>query len=540
MSHSSTSTLSFHDVTHTWPDGTTVLHDVDLGLGPGVHGLVGSNGSGKSTLLALAAGRLQPTHGAVVVHGDVAELRQDPLADTRDERAPATVADVLGIAPTIAALRAIEDGSTEPAHYDVVGDRWDVEDRAAAWLARLRLGVDLDRDVAGLSGGELVLLRTAALLLDDPDVLLLDEPSNNLDGRARGLLVEILASFSGLVLVASHDRALLEAADSITEVHAGSVRTVTGGWSAFEEHLESEQEAARRAVRDANADVRRQERDLAAARIALDRRARTARKAEREKRVPKIVAHGRRMQAQVSAGRFRGEHEGEVERARERLDEAEQAVRDDREVRLDLPGTRVPGSRDVLVLDDVVLPHVGTHVDLHLRGPERVGLVGANGSGKTTLLRVALGDLEPTSGTARLSVPAAHLTQRITLPDESASILENVRMRAPDVSPHDVRAQLARLLFRGRAADRVVSTLSGGERLRAALACLLLADPAPQLVVLDEPTNDLDVVSIGHLVQALRSFEGALLVVSHDEHFLDDLQLDRRVDLSIGERAPLT
>ena len=537
---SRTITLSFHEVSHTWPDGATVLHGVDLGLGPGVHGLVGSNGSGKSTLMALAAGRLQPTHGTVVVHGDVAELRQDPLADTRTEPAPATVADVLGVASTISALRAIEAGSTDLTHYDTVGDRWDVEERAAAWLARLRLDVALDRDVAGLSGGELVLLRTAALLLDDPDVLLLDEPSNNLDGRARRVLVETLGSFGGLVLVASHDRELLEAADSITEVHAGSVRTVTGGWSTFEEVLESEQEAARRAVRDANADVHRQERDLAAARIALDRRARTARKAEREKRVPKIVAHGRRMQAQVSAGRFRNEHEGEVERARERLAEAEHSVRDDREVTLDLPGTRVPASRDVLVLDDVVLPHVGTHVDLHVRGPERVGLVGANGSGKTTLLRVALGDLAPTSGTARLSVPAAHLTQRVTLPDESASILENVRLRAPDVSPHDVRAQLARLLFRGRAADRVVSTLSGGERLRAALACLLLADPAPQLVVLDEPTNDLDVVSIGHLVQALRSYAGALLVVSHDERFLDDLELDRRVDLSSGEGPRMT
>jgi ATPase subunit of ABC transporter with duplicated ATPase domains len=133
-----------------------------------------------------------------------------------------------------------------------------------------------------------------------------------------------------------------------------------------------------------------------------------------------------------------------------------------------------------------------------------------------------------------------HLAQRPALPDEQASVVDNVRQAAPDVPPQTVRAQLARLLFRGRDADRVVATLSGGERLRAALACVLLAEPAPQLLLLDEPTNDLDLVSVGHLVDALRGYEGALLVVSHDERFLDDLGLDRRVELpSPGEVVPL-
>ena len=187
-----------------------------------------------------------------------------------------------------------------------------------------------------------------------------------------------------------------------------------------------------------------------------------------------------------------------------------------------------------------MLPRVDTAVDLHLRGPERVALVGPNGSGKSTLLQVLLGELVPAAGSVRVGVPVGHLAQRPALPDEQASVVENVRRAAPDAPPQTVRAQLARLLFRGRDADRAVATLSGGERLRAALACVLLAEPAPQLLLLDEPTNDLDLVSVGHLVDALRGYEGALLVVSHDERFLDDLCLDRRLELpSPGGVVPL-
>ena len=529
--------LSFHHLTHAYPDGTRVLSDVDLDLGPGLHGLVGANGSGKSTLLRLADGTLAPTEGHVVAEGVVAVLPQDPLAGSPGR----TVADVLGIAATRSALRAIEAGSTDPADFDAVGDAWDVEERASAWLARLGLDVTLDRGLDGLSGGELRLLSVAALLLPRPDVVLLDEPTNDLDRRARGRLAEALRGFGGVALVASHDRELLEGVDTIVEVHDGAVRTVAGGWSTFEEVLAAEQEVARRGVRDAEADLRRQERELVEARTKLDRRARTARKAEVEKRVPKIVAHGRRMAAQQSAGKLRGAHEEEVAQARERLEAAQDLVRDDREIRLDLPGTAVPRTRDVLVAEGVVLPHVGRTVDLHLRGPDRVAVVGSNGSGKTTLLRVLLGEVEPVDGTVRLAVPVGVLTQRVVLPDEDASVVENVRLRAPDTDPQHVRAQLARLLFRGRAADQPVASLSGGERLRAALACLLLADPAPQLLVLDEPTNDLDLVGVGHLEQALRSYRGALLVVSHDERFLDALALDRRLDLgSVGGEGPST
>lgn len=516
--------LSLHDLTLTWPDGRTVLDGVTLDLSPGRHGLVGDNGSGKSTLLRILTSELPPTSGTRLVEGRLAHLPQDPLPEDA-----ATVADVLGVADRLAALQAVESGSVDPDVYDTIGDDWDVEARTTALLGRLGLDrLTLDRDASTLSGGELTLLALAARLLTEPDVLLLDEPTNNLDRPARERLLDVVDEFRGVLVVASHDRELLEHVDAVHEVRDGGVRTFGGDLTAYEAAVAVEREAAERDVRDAESDLRRQKRELAAAQVTLARRNRTAAKAEREKRVPKIVAHGRRMSAEVSAGKLRGEHEGNVEAARDRLSEADARLRDDEPIRVDLPETRVPATRDVVTTDGLVLAN-GLALDVHVRGPERIGLVGRNGSGKTTLLRTLVGELEPREGEVRLRVPARLLPQRPRLLVPGTSVAENVERLAPTASRQEVRSRLARFGLRGARADQDAGTLSGGERLRATLACLLLAEPAPQLLCLDEPTNDLDMRSVDRLVEALSGYEGALVVVSHDERFLDALGLDRTI-----------
>ena len=523
------SSLTFHDLSFTWPDGTTVIDDVDIDLGPRRHGLVGANGSGKSTLLRLLAGDLTPTSGKRRADGDVACLPQDPLRG--DEN---TVADVLGIGSTIDALRLIDGGDTDPRLLDVVGDDWNVEDRAAVELERLGLaGIGLDRGIATLSGGELVLLSLGARLLRRPSVLLLDEPTNNLDGVARGHLHDVVSTWTGCLVVASHDRALLSSVDVIGELRDGELRWFGGPYEVHEQIVAAEQEAARRAVRDAESDLRKQRRELADTHVKLAQRRRYGQKMFEQKREPKIVMGARKRAAEVSAGRLRGVHEDDVAEARERLDEAEDQVRDDREIRLDLPETVVPPSRVVLTTENLRIAHTGVAVDLDLRGRERVGLVGRNGSGKTTLLRTVVGEIAPAAGEVRLRVPARLLPQQMDVLDDHLSIVDNVRQHAPHADPQHVRHQLARMLFRARSAEQPASTLSGGERLRATLACVLLGEPAPQLLLLDEPTNNLDLVSVRRLVEALESYAGALMVVSHDEHFLDDLGLDRVVDLDV-------
>ncbi|MFD7530870.1 ABC-F family ATP-binding cassette domain-containing protein [Streptomyces sp. NPDC059849] len=517
--------LTCSALTFRWPDGTSVLDGLSLSIGRGRVGLVGNNGAGKSTLLRLLAGQLRPSQGSVTVGGSLAHLPQNITLDTtlRVDRA-------LGIAERREALRAVEAGDVDEKHFETIGDDWDVEERALATLGSLGLGgIELDRTVGQLSGGETVLLRLAALLLERPDVLLLDEPTNNLDAFARRRLYEAVDSWrSGVLVVVSHDRELLERVDRIAELRTGSVSWYGGGWSAYEEAVAAEQEAAGRMLRAAETDVRRQKRELEETHQKLARRQKNGRKAAAEGGLPKILAGRRKRSAQESAGRLRGVHEERLDEARERREEAAAAVRDDAEIRVSLPHTAVPTGRTVLSLHGL-RPRFGRlrEGNLQVNGPERIALVGRNGAGKTTLLRTLTGELTPLAGEARTFVPVRFLPQRLDVLDEELSVAANVARTAPGVTDNHIRAQLARFLFQGKRAEQPAGTLSGGERFRAALAATMLATPAPQLLMMDEPTNNLDIASVRQLTGALDSYEGALLIASHDPAFLGSVGITR-------------
>ncbi|MFE2842897.1 ATP-binding cassette domain-containing protein [Streptomyces scopuliridis] len=517
--------LTCSGLSFQWPDGTTVLDGLSLTIGRGRTGLVGANGTGKSTLLRLLAGLLHPSQGSVSAGGSLAHLPQNVTLDTA-----LRVDEALGIAERRGALRAIEAGDVRDTHFETIGDDWDVEERALATLGSLGLGdVELDRTVGQMSGGETVLLRLAALLLERPDILLLDEPTNNLDLSARRRLYEAVDSWrSGVLVVVSHDLELLERVDRIAELRAGSVSWYGGGWSAYQDALATEQEAAGRMLRTAEADVRRQKRELEETQVKLARRQRHSKKMDAQRRAPRIVAGERKRSAQESGDKLRGLQEDRLHEARERREEAADAIRHDAEIRVSLPHTAVPAGRTVLSLREL-RPRFGglREANLHVHGPERIALVGRNGAGKTTVLRTLTGELAPLSGEARTFVPLRFLPQRLDVLDDELSVAANVARLAPGLTDNHIRSQLARFLFKGARAEQRAGTLSGGERFRAALAAMMLAAPAPQLLMLDEPTNNLDTASVRQLTSALASYQGALLIASHDLPFLEAAGITR-------------
>jgi ATPase subunit of ABC transporter with duplicated ATPase domains len=556
-----TAAIICSDLGFNWPDGVSVLSGLTVSFGPGRTGLIGVNGSGKSTLLKLIAGELRPSSGVVRARGGVGYLPQAITLGTRR-----TVSDLLGITSARVALHAIEAGETAEDVYATVGDDWDVEERARAWLDRLGLThLGLDDRVERLSGGETILVGLAALFLRRPDIMLLDEPTNNLDLDARKRLYDAVASWNGVMVIVSHDRELLGLVDQIADLSGGQVRIYGGNLEAYEGLLAAEQAAAERAVTTAAAEVRREQRDLVEAQVKQARRDRMGRQVAASGSLPRIVAHARKRAAQETAGRSRELHSGRLQAARDRLDEAEQAVRDDAEIRVDLPGTAVPAGRTVLTVTGLGgtrwhpaspapeapeapeapaappapdAPPVAILTELILRGPERIALTGPNGSGKTTLLRAIAGLAARPGVTVRLGAVVGYLPQRLDILDDSLSVVDNVRAAAPAASVNEVRASLARFLFRGARAERAAALLSGGERFRAVLAALLLAQPAPQLLLLDEPTNNLDMASVRQLSQALEGYRGAILVASHDVPFLRSagitrwLRLDREAGLA--------
>ncbi|HIV58008.1 MAG TPA: ATP-binding cassette domain-containing protein [Candidatus Stackebrandtia faecavium] len=513
------SNLSF-----TWPDGSVVFEKLDFALNPAVTALVGDNGAGKTTLLRLLAGELPAGAGSISGVARVGYLPQElPL------RGEQRVADLLGISRQLAALRAIEAGDTDPENFAVIGEDWDVEERAEAVLSGLGLfQLSPDRRVDTLSGGEAMLIGFAGRLLQGPDVLILDEPTNNLDIVARQRLYDAIAAFNGTVIVVSHDRALLERVDTVAELRDGALRMFSGNIDDFEAAIDSEQEAAERMVRAAKADMNKQKSELADTQVKLARRVRYGKKMFENTREPRAVMRVRKRTAQESAGKLKGRHESELEAAKERLSKAEEQVRDDKRIVVDLPDTAVGSGKDIAQLRGLTFADMyGDGLDLHIQGPERIALLGANGSGKTTLLRLLIGQLAPRSGTVTVSVPVGYLSQRLDTLDDDVSVFDNVRHRNQEAPETILRTRLARFLFRAGRADQVVATLSGGERLRAALAATLSAEPPPQLLLLDEPTNNLDLASIGQLEDALAAYEGALLVASHDRGFLRKLGITR-------------
>ena len=572
-----TAAILCSDLSFSWPDGAPVLSGLTVSFGPGRTGLIGVNGSGKSTLLRLIAGELRPGSGVVRARGEVGYLPQAITLGTRR-----SVSDLLGITAARDALHAIEAGETGEAAFAAVGDDWDVEERARAWLDRLGLGrsslggVGLDDRVERLSGGETILVALAALFLRQPDIMLLDEPTNNLDLDARRRLYGAVASWSGVMVLVSHDRELLGLVDQIADLSGGQIRIYGGNLAAYEQLLAAEQAAAERTVTAASADVRREHRDLVGAQVKQARRDRQGRKVAASGGLPTIVTHARKRAAQETAGRSRQLHAERLQVARDRLEEAEQAVRDDAEIRVDLPGTAVPAGRTVLTMTGLAGPHwhpaspapeadpasaapeadpapaanpaattdsaavqPGVLAEFIVRGPERIALVGPNGAGKTTVLRAIAGLAGRPGVDVRLGAVVGYLPQRLDILDDSLSVVGNVRAAAPTASVNEVRASLARFLFRGERADRLAGTLSGGERFRAVLAALLLAQPAPQLLLLDEPTNNLDLASVRQLSEALEGYRGAILVASHDVPFLRSvgitrwLRLDREAGLTV-------
>ncbi len=514
------------------PDGRAVLSDLDLQFQPERTGIVGRNGVGKSTLLRLLTGELVPASGSIAVAGTLAMLEQTVQVD-----AAATIADLFGVRAALTLLRKAEVGAAtadELARAD-----WTLDARIDAALAALGLPMCADTPLGHLSGGQRTRAALAGTMFAAPDFLLLDEPTNNLDREGRAAVRGLLSGWRGGAIVVSHDRELLEEMDAIVELSSTGAARYGGGWSAYQARKAVEQAAAEADLAGAEKRIDAARRQAQAAHEKQDRRDRRGRARAARGDMPKILIGARKRRAEETraaasrlADRQRADAQAGLAAARARIETADP-------LSAGLPSTGLPLSRTVLALDRVVAgygaaPPVIDTLSLTVTGPERIAITGPNGSGKSTLLAVIAGTLAPRAGTVRVGVAFALFDQRVGLLDPARSIAANFLARNPGTTNNQCRAALARFGFRADAADRIVGTLSGGQLLRAGLACVLGAPQPPQLLILDEPGNHLDIDSLAAIESGLAAYDGALLVVSHDGAFLEAIGIDRTVELGLG------
>ncbi len=440
------------------------------------------------------------------------------------------------MAEPLARLMHLEAGEGRPG--DLEAADWTLPQRIDAALIEMGLaGAPLDRTAATLSGGQATRAALAALLIAEPDFILMDEPTNNLDAEGRAAVADLLERWQGGALVVSHDRSLLRRMDRIVELTGLGANVYGGNYDLYAARKADEEAAAARDLERAEQALARTERGI---QVAKERKARNdaaGRRSRLKNDIPKIMLNARAERAENTgaslnrlAARLRAEAEQDLADAQARIERV-------RRLSFDLPPSGLPAGRLALAFEDVSFQWpdgtpVLAGVSFRLTGPERVALTGPNGAGKTTLIRLAVGDLRPTEGEVRRGVPAALLDQRAALLRDDETLLENFRRLNPAMDDNGAYAALAKFVFRNVTALKPAGALSGGERLRAALACALMAARPPQLIVLDEPTNHLDLDSIAAVEAALAAYDGALIVASHDPDFLAAVGVEREIAIS--------
>ena len=579
--------ITLDHISYAHPGEPPLFTDLSAVFSAPLTGLIGDNGTGKTTLFRLILSEIKPSHGTISAPPRIAYLPQD-LGLSEHQH----LADIFGITKILRALDALESGDYSPSLYDTIGDAWDIEERTLATLAEYGFSPALATDAADphdirnllmrplstFSGGQTVTAALAALLHSNPEFILLDEPTNNLDSAAKNRLFAAFETLTCPAFIISHDRDLLARMNAIAEMHAdregqAHLRIFEGNYDAYRAVRKAEESAAHRRVSEAKNEMRKAERERVENQIKLDRNARRGRDFERSKRKPGLAMGLDKNSSERSAGKLRVAHESMVADARAAVSEAQENLRVQERIYLELAQDALPAGRKVLELqrvrkdpctsaqqsaefknayaqNTVSRETQSYEVDypfrcqefpeaLILTGPEHLRITGANGSGKTMLLNAIAHANDPDY---RSPVPpayrvlyclgnAAYLPQRITL-DPERTLLETVQRANQGASEQHLRDQLARLLFRRESVHQRIGELSGGERFRAALATVLLTSPVPQLLLLDEPTNNLDISSVDWLVQALDAYTGALIIVSHDEDFCERIRIDRTLSLS--------
>ena len=526
MTHATCVTLE--GVSYQLPDGSPLFSDLNLHLDQRHTGLVGRNGVGKSVLARLIAGDIAPTTGRCLRIGKVYYLAQYIT------HAPGqTVADLAGVQPIINALERIEQGSTAPADFDAVGEQWNIRQQLLDQLAHNNLEhLTPSTPTSRLSGGEAMRVALMGAFMSEAELLILDEPTNHLDREQRLALQAQLSHWPKALLVISHDRELLETMTRILELSALGLTSYGGGYSFYAQAKAQQQSAAEQQLAHAKLERNRQEQRLREQAEQLERRQARGNKSASTRNQAKILLGRQKERSQNSSGKWQQHQQTAREALSVRVRQAASQVEKQQAVFVYAPSTSQHSAAHIAELVDARLPYGFEPLrtlSLTLSRGQRVALLGPNGCGKSTVLKVLAGQVQTLAGQADVHVKTAYLDQHLALLNLECSVLEQLQALNRQLTESELRTRLAQLGLGAEQVNRPCAQLSGGERLKAAMACVFYAEQPAQLLLLDEPANHLDLVSLLALENRLNQYTGTLVVTSHDQRFLDAIGITHRL-----------
>ncbi|PUV24700.1 ABC-F family ATP-binding cassette domain-containing protein [Sphingobacterium athyrii] len=527
--------ISLQQVSYIHPNKDLLFENISLSINSQEKiALIGNNGVGKSTLLRMMAGDLSPSAGSI--HCDTRPLYVPQVTGQYDEF---TVAQALGIDKKLEALYAILEGDASEQNFNDLQEDWTLEERCQEAFRYWNLPeIHLKKKMSDLSGGQKTKILLAGIQIHACELILLDEPSNHLDFESKKQLYRWIESSKQTIIVVSHDRMLLNLLEDTLEMTVKGIKRYGGNYAFYESQKEIERHALQQ-------DIQHQEKAVKIAkekeRETIERQNRLNNRGQKKQEkagVARIMMNTLRNNAEKSTAKIKSVHQDKIGDIQSNLQGLRSTKAALDEIKIDLGNSIFPLGKSIIKATDINFQYNSTalwkeNIDLQLFSGDRVIIKGNNGSGKTTLVKLLLGRLTPTQGRIeRHNFSAIYLDQEYSLIDPQLSVYEQAQNYNTESLPeHEIKIRLNRFLFGKDDWDKSCKFLSGGEKMRLILCCLTIKQQAPDLIVLDEPTNNLDIQNIRVLTHAIQGYKGTLLVISHDEIFQQEIGIDSTINL---------
>lgn len=527
--------LILQNISYTHPSKDLLFSDINLSVNNHEKiALIGNNGIGKSTLLKIIAGELQSSCGQIIIEAEPYFVPQI-FGQFNHLR----IAYALQIENKLNALKEILNGNICEENFNWLNDDWTIEDRCKEALNYWQLnGLDLSQKMETLSGGQKTKVFLAGISIRQPELVLMDEPSNHLDISARQLLYDFILSTKSTLIVVSHDRKLLNFLDTVCELNKNGIKVYGGNYDFYKDQKQIEDNALNQNIQSKEKALRKakeKERETLERQQKLESRG----KGKQEKAgVARIMINTFRNNAENSSSKLKSVHEEKIGGISQELHELRSTLPDIGKMKFDFDNSGLHKGKVLFMAKQVNFAYNAQllwkdNLSFQITSGERIALKGTNGSGKTTLIKLILGTIELQTGTIyRADNKAVYIDQDYSLLDNKLKVYEQAQQfNVSALKEHEIKIRLNRFLFTRDDWDKPCRALSGGERMRLLLCCLTINNKSPDILIFDEPTNNLDIQNVEILTAAINEYQGTVIVVSHDETFLEQINTERSIEL---------